>query len=130
MSEGQDNSFRGLGYSTLAKIANDDPQALRFQIMAAHHPDVVQGVISEEQAAAARANIAAANRGAKSGNKVAVDGGTFARGKVMLHRPSQTKVTIIQAAAGRKEGETVHEVVNNKTGKKFLARQSNLKPVS
>jgi hypothetical protein len=120
-------AFRDLQYTTLARIAQD-PSSLAMIRAAAHHPDVVQGVMSEEIAETARAQIAAANRGRelKPGERV---GSIFARGKIMKHVPSGHRVTIIEAYSGKKNGEKLHTVTDQKTGKKFLAKESNLRPV-
>jgi len=122
-------SSDGHTYSTLADLAQN-PGQLAMIRAAAGHPDVVANVMSEDQAEAALANIRAANKskvktvGRESGSA------DFSRGRILRHKPSGRKVTIIRASAGSKNGEPVHEVVDGKTGKKFLARQSNLKPVS
>ncbi len=121
-----DNSFKGLGYKTLAQMATS-PASVRMEIQAAGHPELVP-VMSEEQATVARQNIAAAT-GTKVGKPATVDT-IFARGKIVLHKPTGHKVTVIRAYAGRSQGgEKMHEVVDNKRGNKFLAKESNLKPV-
>lgn len=128
---GSDNTvgFRYLGYQTLAKLAQN-PGQLAMLRAAAGHADVVRSVMSEDQAEAALAQIRAANGGKVSTSGRAAAAGTFVRGRIFRHKPSGRKVTIIQAAAGRKDGETVHEVVDGKTGKKFYARESNLRSLS
>jgi hypothetical protein len=126
----RDNSFRGVGYKTLAGIAQQ-PESLRSEIMASGHPDVGR-FMTEEQAEVARQNIARAT-GTKISNVSASTsvGDIFARGKIVLHKPTGHKVTIIRAYAGKdkESGSKLHEVVSNKSGKKFLAKEHNLKPV-
>lgn len=116
----------GRTYTTLADLAQQ-PEQLSFIRAAAGHPDVVRGVMSEEQAEAALQNIRLANNGKVATVGRSAAGATYDRGKIMRHKPTGRKVTIIRASAGRKDGERVHEVVDCKTGKKFLARESNLK---
>ena len=118
--------YKFLSYQTLAKLAQN-PGQLPFIRAAAGHPDVVQAVMSEEQAQAALEQIRAANAGRLPAHGAQRVGTVFVRGKIFRHKPSGRKVTIIHAAAGRKDGETVHEVVDASTGKKFMARESNLK---
>jgi hypothetical protein len=128
---GSDNTrgFRYLSYQTIAKLAQN-PGQLAMIRAAAGHPDVVKSVMSEDQAEAALAQIRAANAGKVATSGRSISAGTFVRGRIYRHKPTGRKVTIIHAAAGRKDGETVHEVVDGKTGKKFYARESNLKSLS
>lgn len=122
-------SYRSFTYVALADLAQH-PEQLAMIRAAAGHPDVVPGVMSEQQAEAALQRIKA-----KNGGRLLLPGqpashSLYARGKMMRHKPSGRKVTIIQASVGKKNGEEQHEVVCVKTGKKFLAKESNLKPCS
>jgi hypothetical protein len=113
-------------YAALVDLAQN-PSELSVIRAAAGHPDVVQGIMSEDVAQAALANIAAANRSTKV-RTFGTDGQeAFRRGQIVHHKPSGRKVTVIRASAARKEGERCHEVIDAKSGKKFLARESNLK---
>jgi hypothetical protein len=118
-------SYRRASYKCLADLAQN-PGQLAMIRAAAGHSDVVQGVITEEQAQFARSQIRAATTG-KAG--VRAVNPSFARGKIFRHKPSGRKVTIIRAAASQKNGEVQHEVIDGASGKKFLARESNLKPL-
>jgi hypothetical protein len=123
------SGFRALGYTTLAGIAQNPGQLPMIRAMAGH-PDVVQGVLSEDQASAALANIAASNRVGGMPSSGIIASPVFIRGRVVKHAPSGKRVTIIRASIGRRDGENLHEVVDQRSGKKFTARESNLKPTS
>jgi hypothetical protein len=121
-----DPSFRGLGYRTLASMA-ENPASLRMEIQAAHHPDVVSSVMTEDQAAIARQQLANANSGKTQVIRAGKD--TVERGRIMVHEPTGRRVTVIRASFGKtKGGEDVHEVIDKK-GSKFLAKHSNLRPL-
>lgn len=122
-------SYRSFSYVTLADLAQH-PEQLPMIRAAAGHPDIVPGVMSEEQAEVALQRIKAKNGGRLLLPGRAASVTVYARGKTMRHKPSGRKVTIIRASAGKKNGEEQHEVVCVKTGKKFLAKESNLKPCS
>ena|ERR1035437_49070 len=126
MAEGAKQSYQRRGYSSLADIAQN-PEQLRMIRAAAGHPDVVSGIRSEEEAQAAIANIRQVNRKIETAGRKAGET-EFTRGRILRHKPTGRKVTIIRASAGRKDGEKLHEVVDQH-GKKFLARESNLKSV-
>jgi hypothetical protein len=114
-------------YVALVDLAQN-PSQLAMIRASAGHADVVPGVRSEEEAKASLEQISAANRKYSSSEHVSA-APELQRGRIVRHVPSGRKVTVIRASAGRKNGERLHEVVDAKTGKKFLARESNLKPV-
>ena len=114
------SGFRHLSYKTLASIASGGAMALRMEIMAAHHPDVVPGVMSEETAEAFRSRSTGR---VGSASNLQNPNSIFGRGKIVIHVPTHKKVTIIQAS-----GDGRLQVID-KHGKKFLANKNNLKPI-
>ena len=120
-AELQDRSgFRHLSYKTLASIASGGAMELRMEIMAAGHPDVVQGKRNEEDVYGMRAERA--KKVGQGDTRSHAQQDTYGRGKIMLHVPTGKKVTIIQAAAAG-----AYTVID-KNGKKFTAKELNLKP--
>jgi len=123
-SELKDNvGFSKLSYKTLAAIASGGVMSLRMTIAAAGHPDVIQkSPLSDEEAEIiVRANMAKrVGQGTTQGNTPSISG-MFTRGKIVVHAPTGKKVTVIRAS-----GEGRLEVID-KSGKKFLAKESNLK---
>ena len=115
-------SFRHLSYKTLASIASGGAMALRMEIMAAGHPDVVaKSPLSDEEAEMiVRAN--AAKKVGQGSMKSHAQNDKLGRGKIVVHEPTGKKVTIIRAAGNGKL-----EVID-KNGKKFTANESNLRP--
>jgi len=118
------SGYRRLGYQTLCALAQN-PGQLAFIRAQAHHPDVVPEVLTEEQAQTVRNRLVAGNISVKEA--AASVSTPFTRGQIVKHTPSGRKVTIIKASAARKGGETLHEVVDASSGKRFLARELNLK---
>jgi hypothetical protein len=126
MNGPQDPNFRGLSYRTLAQMA-ESPDSVRMEIRAAGHPDVVSSVMTEEQAAIARQQLANANAGKTQ--VIRAGKSAMERGRIMVHEPTGRKVTVIHASFGKtKGGEDLHEVIDKK-GSKFLAKHSNLRPL-
>jgi hypothetical protein len=98
---------------------------------AAGHPDIRPDIITGQRAEMALENVKAANNAYDGKQRTKQTARPdFARGKIFQHKPTGMKVTIIRAQASRKEGEVQHEVVCAKSGKKFLARESNLRPLT
>ena len=117
--------YRKSSYTSLADLAQN-PAQLATVRAAAGHPDVVSGVRQEEEARAAIDNLRAVNRKVETAGRKEGES-AFTRGRIVRHKPSGRKVTIMRASAATKGGHPLYEVIDAKTGKRFLADEDNLR---
>jgi len=122
------NAFRRLTYKNLAGLARN-PMGVRMEIAAAGHPNYFRVVEGD------RADMALSGKLTPPTPRVVTAdhpvnlgiASNIRRGMVVVHSPTHAKVTVLRAAIARQSGQTIHEVANHKTGKKFLAKESDLK---
>jgi len=117
-------AYHKLSYTALVDLAQNPAQVAALRA-AAGHPDVVPGVRSEEEASVALENLRSVNRRVESAGRKSGDS-VFVRGRIMRHKPSGRKVTLIRCSANSK----THEVIDAKAGKRFLAHEKDLRELS
>ena len=107
----RDNSFSGLGYTSLADLLQRGPTTVRAMAASAGHLDAP---LDEKEFQVTKREV-----------EIKAE-----RGQLFLHTKREVKVTIIKPNVSISDsGEKVHLVVESKTGKQFKALNCYLKSI-